>query len=188
MPANTPLFAFPYPLGTDRVADGDDAIHALALAVEGQMSGTAGTPSGPYRMAAGRVSVTPPAGGAGVSVAVTFPSGRFTQPPIVTVGVGSNGYGSPGMGIASMTGTQVRYWNPTNVVPTNPECTWIAVQMSPTAAPGLFAAEPDNAVATCHTDGCENAGQPIPLYLDELVSAVFCGVCEQPITDLDDNR
>ena len=30
MPANTPVFGFPYPVGTDRVADGDNAIQALA--------------------------------------------------------------------------------------------------------------------------------------------------------------
>lgn len=34
MPANTPDKAFPYPLGSDRLMDGDDAIHALALAVD----------------------------------------------------------------------------------------------------------------------------------------------------------
>ena len=34
MPSATPVFAFPYPLGTDRVMDGDDAIAALANKVE----------------------------------------------------------------------------------------------------------------------------------------------------------
>lgn len=34
MPANTPDKAFPYPLGSDRLMDGDDAIKALATAVD----------------------------------------------------------------------------------------------------------------------------------------------------------
>lgn len=41
--------------------------------------------------------------------------------------------------------------------------------------------------ATCHTEGCENA--EIPISLDfipegELVESVWCGACNNPITDL----
>jgi hypothetical protein len=35
MGSTTPIYAFPYPVGTDRVMDGDNAIEALARAVEG---------------------------------------------------------------------------------------------------------------------------------------------------------
>lgn len=48
MPANTPIFGFPYPVGTDRVADGDDAIKALAERVEGILGGTVGPGWTPY--------------------------------------------------------------------------------------------------------------------------------------------
>lgn len=34
MPGTTPLFAFPYPLGTDPISDGDDQMKALAERVE----------------------------------------------------------------------------------------------------------------------------------------------------------
>jgi len=34
MPGSTPKFAFPYPLGTDLIADGDDTIKALAEKVD----------------------------------------------------------------------------------------------------------------------------------------------------------
>ena len=34
MGSQTPFYAFPYPLGTDRVADGDNAIQALAEKME----------------------------------------------------------------------------------------------------------------------------------------------------------
>lgn len=74
MPANTPL-GYPYPLGTDRLADGDDAIHALATAVE-QKAGV---------FAGGLISVNVTTGGSASSAAVTFPVGRFTTPPNVTV-------------------------------------------------------------------------------------------------------
>src|SRR4029077_470139 len=75
MPANTPK-GFPYPLGTDRLMDGDDAIHNLATAVDTLTgvfaSGTVNTP-------------VPGALNPVVSVAVTFPVGRFTAPPQVSV-------------------------------------------------------------------------------------------------------
>lgn len=34
MPLTTPIYGFPYPSGTDRVMDGDNAMGALALAIE----------------------------------------------------------------------------------------------------------------------------------------------------------
>lgn len=48
-------------------------------------------------------------------------------------------------------------------------------------------------VVTCHTEGCGNSGIPIEIELttrDEQgrvsqVSAVFCGACSQPITDIE---
>lgn len=79
MPANTPK-GYPYPLGTDRLADGDDAIHALATAVD-TMIGVG---------AAGSVSVTTPASGAGTA-AVTFPVGRFASAPFVALTLVSTG-------------------------------------------------------------------------------------------------
>jgi len=49
------------------------------------------------------------------------------------------------------------------------------------------------AVVTCHTEGCGNAGIPLDIGVSwedeetgetEYVSAVVCGVCSQPITDV----
>jgi hypothetical protein len=40
MPASTPLYGLPYPTGTDRVMDGDNAIGALADAVESLVHGS----------------------------------------------------------------------------------------------------------------------------------------------------
>lgn len=77
--ANTPK-GFPYPVGTDRVMDGDDAIRALATAVDTSVG----------VLAAGTVSITTPASGAGTA-AVTFPVGRFTVAPFVALTLVSTG-------------------------------------------------------------------------------------------------
>ena len=63
---------YPYPVGTDRVMDGDDAIKALAQAVNDKTGvSAAGTfPAG--SLATGVASV-----------AITFPVGRFTANPVV---------------------------------------------------------------------------------------------------------
>lgn len=72
MPANTAK-GYPYPLGTDRLMDGDDSIHNLAEAVDSKL-GVA---------AAGYASVPIASGSAQGTVTVTFPAGRFTAAPIM---------------------------------------------------------------------------------------------------------
>lgn len=79
MPANTPL-GYPYPLGTDRLMDGDDDIHALATAVEKR--------AGVFASGLANVNVT--SGGTAASLAVTFPAGRFTAAPAVVTGAQGN--------------------------------------------------------------------------------------------------
>ena len=73
MPATTPR-GYPYPLGSDRVMDGDDSIHDLATAIDTRLGA----------MAAG-AGVLPAPGALNVptSLAITFPAGRFTVAPIV---------------------------------------------------------------------------------------------------------
>lgn len=72
MPANTPR-GYPYPLGTDRVADGDDAIHNLALAIDAQLGKTV----------VGSPTIVGSPVGALATVVVTFPVGFFTATPFV---------------------------------------------------------------------------------------------------------
>lgn len=72
MPANT-TNGLPYPLGTDRVADGDDAIKNLAEAVDAQLWGpaggvqiaavTLGAPNGWYRLVGATTEDTSVPGG-----------------------------------------------------------------------------------------------------------------------------
>lgn len=40
-------------------------------------------------------------------------------------------------------------------------------------------------VATCRTEGCGNAGYPIPVFADTVDPAVACGPCGNLITDLE---
>ena len=80
MPSQTSR-GYPYPLGTDRVMDGDDSIHALAQAVEDKLGG-------PH--ASGTVAIPTLAAAAASSVAVTLPAGRFTAAPIVLSNAGNS--------------------------------------------------------------------------------------------------
>lgn len=75
MPANTAK-GYPYPVGTDRVMDGDDAIKALAETVDTRLG-----------VAATGIAATPATSSLNqaVSVLVTFPVGRFTAAPAVFV-------------------------------------------------------------------------------------------------------
>jgi hypothetical protein len=73
MPANTPR-GYPYPLGTDRVMDGDDAIHNLATAIDTKLGVSA----------VGLVTHSF-AGANQSTVAVTFPAGRFVNPPVAVL-------------------------------------------------------------------------------------------------------
>lgn len=72
---------FPYPLGTDRVMDGDDAIKALAQKVDGSVG----------LLASGVVTVTL-SNAAQAFTAVTFPSGRFQSAPAVVATTASGTY------------------------------------------------------------------------------------------------
>jgi hypothetical protein len=100
MPANTPK-GYPYPLGTDRVTDGDDSIHALATAVDTRAGvGTAGTVS------------TPVPGGVNIqtSVAVTFPAGLFTAAPSVIATVGGGAPQQAACSWSAVTATGCTLW------------------------------------------------------------------------------
>jgi hypothetical protein len=90
----------------------------------------------PYAMAAGSVSITPVAN-TPTSAAITFPAGRFTVPPIVTVTASSTVPGSNVMEVsaASVTATgALIYIYRTNI--SNTTVYWSAVQMTSTSAAG----------------------------------------------------
>lgn len=95
MPANT-AHGYPYPLGTDRVMDGDDAIHNLASAVDAQLG----------VMASGTVVVPTPNVTTVYTYAVTFPAGRFNAPPNVSAGLqAANPQNFAPIGITGITAT-----------------------------------------------------------------------------------
>ena len=93
--ANTPK-GYPYPVGSDRVADGDNAIQSLAEAVDTNLG----------RAAQGRVTMpNVPTGGGTVSAAVSFPASRFTANPRVLANCVSNlPVGDAGFALAWATG------------------------------------------------------------------------------------
>jgi len=72
MPSSTAK-GFPYPVGTDLLADGDNAIQSLAEAVDSKVGA----------MATGQVVIAITATTTPMSATVTFPAGRFTAAPRV---------------------------------------------------------------------------------------------------------
>jgi len=89
MPGTT-ASGYPYPLGTEPVAQGDDAIHALADKIEANLRATA----------AGVVTITTVAN-TYTTVAVTFPVGRFTVAPTVVVSWTTNAHNTTMLGCAA---------------------------------------------------------------------------------------
>lgn len=117
MPTTTPK-GYPYPLGTDRVMDGDDVIHSLASKVD-VAAGTAAT---------GRISFTISAVNTPVAVAITYPAGRFVNTPSVLatpLGV-SPQWISVGMGTAGGTNTGVTLYGARSSGTQNFDAYWIA--------------------------------------------------------------
>jgi hypothetical protein len=77
MPANTPVYGFPYPTGTDRVMDGDNAIGALALAVEVELTARMARVLGYGQAIANQGPFTAAVALTGLSVGpITLPAGR----------------------------------------------------------------------------------------------------------------
>jgi hypothetical protein len=181
----TPRLALPYPDGTERVMDGDDAIGALALAVD-----EAGLPA-----AAATGTVTVPMAGAGaVNATVTLPVGTFTVAPVImaTVAAGSNVfYASVYLdnGAASFK-LYVSHRDNTGTA-TNVLVGWLATQMSPGAAAGGTRRLLDDdelevvdvELVTCETPGCVNRGRPVAVPVD--LDAAYCGPCGAVLRDED---
>lgn len=80
MPLTTPKYGFPYPAGTDRVMDGDNAMGALALAIENLLAARddAGV-LGYALLTANQINITAEADITGLSVAVNLPAGRLIK-------------------------------------------------------------------------------------------------------------
>lgn len=183
MPANTSK-GWPYILPADNVADYPVTSQALANFADAAV---------PYAQAAGQATVTL-ASGTG-TVAVTFPASRFSVAPLVQA-TKSSGNGAtipvvPYVGSITTTGFTLGCAGGTYAGSVLHN--WQAVQMLTSAAPGVLAAVDGTTgrVVTCHTDGCDNGGLPIPLLVPDgsdpdipTPTDYVCGVCGQPIDDV----
>jgi|SRR5262245_638040 len=99
MPGNTPVRNLPYPLGTDRLMDGDDTIKALATAVENMVQAQA-------------LSMTVVTANTAVSVQVTFPV-AYSAAPFVLVGMMTAATPAPGsivQWVSNVTATGFTAW------------------------------------------------------------------------------
>ena len=120
-------------------------------------------------------------------LAVTLPAGRFTQAPVATASAYATGEYTASISATSATAVTVQLRHVGAVLWTGSWwCSFHAIQMLPGAGPGLLdAGDLAQRAATCHTDGCPNAEIPVMVDGDPAtVTAVLCGVCNQPITDL----
>jgi len=140
----------------------------------------------PYAMATGSAALAITAA-ASATVAISHPSGRFTQSPICTAGFVSNGNYYTWIVSGSTTSCTVGARHFDNAVATYTGTMWLqAIQMTPTASVGLRASADDSSthLATCQTDGCMNAGESLGVLLVDENTAVVCGPCGQPIEDV----
>lgn len=80
MPDNTAR-GYPYPLGTDRVMDGDDSIHNLAQKVDANLG---------YGVWGKVVTITVTTLNVNTTAIVTFPAGMFSVPPVVATALQGN--------------------------------------------------------------------------------------------------
>jgi hypothetical protein len=116
MPANTAK-GYPYPLGSDRLMDGDDAIHSLASAIDSKLG----------LMASGSLALTIVTGGTPVTVAVTFPVGLFTATPTCFASYGGTVNVQNGAGVQGPTTAGVNVSGVRNSAGTL-NVSWLAVQ------------------------------------------------------------
>lgn len=277
---NTPSALLPYPEGTDFVMDGDDAIRALAEALDTKVfallaqdahagadtpdlypagvsvmpvsSASVGWPTttglvitqkfdatrvqqffystlsrawyrsgnatvwtntgwvgmaSPYAQADGSASITSAPAGTHSDITVTLPSGRFSQPPVVTA---TSRTSIPfQLGAVGITGTTTSSFVLTVMNNTSSargiSVYWMAAQATDTSALGLMAAAAarlaapagdagdagDTATVTCPNPECMNYGIPITIrtsWVDEegntrTVTNVSCGGCGTDISD-----
>lgn len=119
MPANT-ANGLPYPLGSEPVKDGDDAIHALATALDKRV---------PFRLAGGQgLTVASVANASFVNIVVTYPVGLFTAAPNVVWAQGSNRLTGALLANA-LTGCTIQLANFSGAASTATTLNWHAVQL-----------------------------------------------------------
>lgn len=117
---------YPYPLPTD-TPDVPRDLSALAAFLDTVV---------PFAFSAGTLAIAGLGAGASATAAVTFPAGRFTQPPIVTCSSDTNGNIIANPISVTTTGFTMRVNNPGAVASGAGSARWIAVQMLTTSGAG----------------------------------------------------
>lgn len=118
MPSQTGK-GYPYPVGTDKVADGDNAIQALATAVD--------TKAGVRCSGEATVPIT--AVNTPVSLTITFPAGLFTAAPAsVVVGLRIANPLQAAVASGSITATSFVLWGARSTGSATFQAEWTAHQ------------------------------------------------------------
>lgn len=117
----TALALLPYPEGGDPLAAGDDAIKALANALDVRVA--------PRAIAYGNAVIPITTAGTATSVSVTFPAGRFTAPPrVICSGTGNTPLTLQGPMSASTTATGTTFWAARASGTAGVNLDWLAIQ------------------------------------------------------------
>jgi len=140
---------YAYPETTD-APDGPTQIKALADSVASDVATVAASVATnaaqlaviPYRAAAGSVTFTVSSAANTGTVAITFPSGRFSVAPLVVASITNSPSGATKVQVrtksATSSGTTLEWWtgDGTTTTFTNLTVAWQAVQMNSSSAAG----------------------------------------------------
>jgi hypothetical protein len=196
----TPVYGWPYPEPGDHTRTWEywqGQVEAIEATVKARADADAARFARlPHAVAAGAVTTTTANGNLATQFTVTFPAGRFNQPPIValsTVHIPATSAAQkayePFIYALSATAMSVQQNNSVNWT-AQFIVHWHAVQMTPTSAPGAVTLPTGEdmtiVTAICHTISCENHGLPIEVAYPSADDPAYivCGPCGQPITDI----
>jgi hypothetical protein len=190
MPAQT-ANGLPYPLSTEPVADGAEAIQALATAISAARL--------PYGLKSGAVTVELVAASA-ATAAVTWSAMGATPRVAVNITSGTSRLVTARAQAASPTGftAWVGVASLDQTLTTRVTLTWTAIQTTgpaaaDPAAAGALAEEGTMAVGlTCQHEGCPAQGELVTLEVPDgsnpdvpAPSSYWCGVCGTQITEVE---
>lgn len=140
----------------------------------------------------GRLVAVPLTNQGAASILVTYPTGRFTQAPVVTVTPSgtANYYGYSTGGVAASVNVGAAHVEQALATATI-NVNMLALQVIAGATPEALTTLTEPPLAhlldvTCHTEECGNAGITLRCPTDDLYTAVLCGACGGDITDIEE--
>lgn len=173
---------YPYPEPSDFVADGADAIRALAEAIDAKLPVAVASGNGTMSGASGTTAQT-----------VTLPAGLFTAAPVVVAGA-RTAFPENRSAVSATAATATSFIAYIYYASTaDLGYAWTAVQSSTPVALLAAGAPGDHETAnvTCPTAGCPNRGVTLDVVVsftdetgqEQTVDSIACGICGADLTE-----